>query len=1373
MANTVKIIVDVVSPNGTSQVKATLRQIPEEVRRINKETAEMKKRTDRIVSDSTKTRVREELAEEKRLERDRKKAATEFIASIKKVERESKTAASRISDSFKGGFFGSLVGIAATQLSLLPQMLRSTLDEMVRLSAERQNAFKGLESIATFKGIDQADAKRAVESFRLVRAGVISTADAVVALKNLLATGFSLPQAQLLIERFSDAAAFGKQAALSYGDAIKSASEGLKNQNSILVDNVGITKNLSVIMKERGFQLEDLSDKTKKQSALLALYNGLIEESAAQVGDADKLTQGWTGSTSALSQAQEKLYAAIGDIITVNPGLIATIQMATDAINGQTSSIEGNNRALGHNQKNWVSWAADVIQELVNVGDAVQTTVGAVAKALAGIVVGAVGTVQATINLIPRALNGILESVEKMPPWLQSLMGIPAGESLGRIPLLGDEFATLRQSFGLLNDAFNRDWGRLNQRVNNRRADFEFRQEQIGFEREQEAFKAAQEKFRQATQRNNRTSIPDPGTFTGGGTASGRKITPPKESDREFRQFFEEKGFEVVRTFGKSLNKGSLHPSGMAADIRTHGKSVQEIFELTAAALEKGYRAFDERLKAPGVNQTGPHFHFERGGRLRESRFLSAEYYGGEQNLAYLKALDAKRLGKGGFDGTDFERFVGQQSDQVTQAEREARLRKAFDIFKMMGWTPGALLDDFTKLLVEDAKKGLDVTGRGAGIQPTKNDVAVLFENFRGNRPLQQVSGGDAQLGTQIANRLTLDEEHIRNLRISLGLVSDSADQQDRYTQLILRQNTLEQEIGVYLEDQSIYRKESALNLEREYQVLVRRNKAEDAALASARERNELQRQINDAEDRMANAGANSAERYRLAWLNAINEVRDANIAANESIIRSNVILDEQHKVSSTQIKARVLDHLAQQRSMSETIADEIIGVFEKAASGIDKLLDKAGIGKVPVIGGIAKAMARNQLTEITRGLLDRFLPGAADQMEKAENPMLFEAKQHTKLLDRIARNTGGTVTGVPGLSSSGQSLGGNIFSQIFGGGSGGGLPFFNLSGTGGQGNSGALGTHEAAHASQHQSGGMGGLGGLFGNLFAPKQNVLTGNMSRMGGIAGGIGSIATMAGGLVGGRWGNAISMAGMGLQIGSMFGPWGAAIGGAIGGGIGIIQALLGGDDAIKKLRQAASSEFGITVKDKNVLKQLKQIGEGYFGKGQAGKNAIATVRTEEGMNILRAYAESSGQSGLKIDRLNYGDQHWEGNQFRSRFGGFREMGGDVRRGMAYVVGERQPELFVPHTNGTILPAVPNASAATNSREMAAVIERMTVVIGQFEETIHAFGSRVSSLPAGQVVAMGARENPDAIAEAYNGRLQADPRANERLARERGEWN
>jgi hypothetical protein len=49
--------------------------------------------------------------------------------------------------------------------------------------------------------------------------------------------------------------------------------------------------------------------------------------------------------------------------------------------------------------------------------------------------------------------------------------------------------------------------------------------------------------------------------------------------------------------------------------------------------------------------------------------------------------------------------------------------------------------------------------------------------------------------------------------------------------------------------------------------------------------------------------------------------------------------------------------------------------------------------------------------------------------------------------------------------------------------------------------------------------------------------------------------------------------------------------------------------------------------------------------------------------------------------------------GAGFGSAFGGFRASGGPVSAGVPYIVGERQAEVFVPETNGTILPSVGDA--------------------------------------------------------------------------------
>jgi hypothetical protein len=65
---------------------------------------------------------------------------------------------------------------------------------------------------------------------------------------------------------------------------------------------------------------------------------------------------------------------------------------------------------------------------------------------------------------------------------------------------------------------------------------------------------------------------------------------------------------------------------------------------------------------------------------------------------------------------------------------------------------------------------------------------------------------------------------------------------------------------------------------------------------------------------------------------------------------------------------------------------------------------------------------------------------------------------------------------------------------------------------------------------------------------------------------------------------------------------------------------------------------------------------------------------------------FARSGGSGGLLSGLLGGGGG---GGLLGGLFGGFRANGGPVQPGRAYVVGERQPELFVPDRAGQILPS------------------------------------------------------------------------------------
>ena len=198
-------------------------------------------------------------------------------------------------------------------------LFKTTLIDSITASERWRNSLLGVSSVARNTGNSITEVKQA--AIALTQDGLLSLADAAAALKNLLATKFNLPEAVQIMHAFKNAAAFNRQGTLEFGNAIVRATEGIKNQISALVDNVGITKNLSVIMRERGFQMEDISDKTKGASARQALYNGLLEEAALFEGDAARLADTYSGSLSRLKNISFETQASFGLMLTQGAGV--------------------------------------------------------------------------------------------------------------------------------------------------------------------------------------------------------------------------------------------------------------------------------------------------------------------------------------------------------------------------------------------------------------------------------------------------------------------------------------------------------------------------------------------------------------------------------------------------------------------------------------------------------------------------------------------------------------------------------------------------------------------------------------------------------------------------------------------------------------------------------------------------------------------------------------------------------------------------------------------------------------------------------------------------------------------------------------------
>lgn len=142
--------------------------------------------------------------------------------------------------------------------------------------------------------------------------------------------GYDDSQIRKVMVALKDSAAFGRQSSYSMGEAVQSATEGLKNENSILVDNAGVTKNVAQMWKEYAASIGTTANNLTKQQKIQAEVNGILEESKYQAGDAAKVAGTLTGLLTQLSFNFYNLKVAVGNAI--NPILQSFIPVINTAV---------------------------------------------------------------------------------------------------------------------------------------------------------------------------------------------------------------------------------------------------------------------------------------------------------------------------------------------------------------------------------------------------------------------------------------------------------------------------------------------------------------------------------------------------------------------------------------------------------------------------------------------------------------------------------------------------------------------------------------------------------------------------------------------------------------------------------------------------------------------------------------------------------------------------------------------------------------------------------------------------------------------------------------------------------------------------------
>ena len=228
--------------------------------------------------------------------------------------------------------YAAMAAAAAKALSTVVGWINDGIEAYNRYVA----ALQGVESVAQGMGVSQGALSGAMAE---LEDQFFDTAAAATSLKNLLSRGYTLDQAVATINRLKDAAAFGRQATMGLADAVVSATSGIKQENSILVDNAGVTKNVSRMWadyaKSVGISVESMT----QQQKVLAEVSGIATETQHQVGDLAKMSETLAGTQASAAMSGELLARSFGEamapaaevVYTVLTGLLDIVRGVTEA----------------------------------------------------------------------------------------------------------------------------------------------------------------------------------------------------------------------------------------------------------------------------------------------------------------------------------------------------------------------------------------------------------------------------------------------------------------------------------------------------------------------------------------------------------------------------------------------------------------------------------------------------------------------------------------------------------------------------------------------------------------------------------------------------------------------------------------------------------------------------------------------------------------------------------------------------------------------------------------------------------------------------------------------------------------------------------
>ena len=192
-------------------------------------------------------------------------------------------------------------------------------------------ALSGLGFVTKANGRDFQQAKSFIDDY--ISDGLVPATDAIEAYKNMVSRGYDTSQIEAMMGIMKDSAVYNRQSAFSIGEAIVKTTQGLRMENSMLTDSVGIQKNVAKMWDEYAASIGTTANRLTLAQKRQAEFNGFMAEGGVFAGAASEYLNTYAGKLSQLSAGFTNLKVAVGNsVIPIINAILPAINAAVTAL---------------------------------------------------------------------------------------------------------------------------------------------------------------------------------------------------------------------------------------------------------------------------------------------------------------------------------------------------------------------------------------------------------------------------------------------------------------------------------------------------------------------------------------------------------------------------------------------------------------------------------------------------------------------------------------------------------------------------------------------------------------------------------------------------------------------------------------------------------------------------------------------------------------------------------------------------------------------------------------------------------------------------------------------------------------------------------